>query len=193
MKLYNGLPIFCVDFTDETVWNNVSIVEFPAIEQDFIKLSKQNNTEIQFRVNEEKRDVFGPVLIPNQPIYRRDDNGNEYYIEFDAKTIRNLAIKFFGDNKQNNGNIEHSVDVNGVTFYQSVLLNRGKGIVPTDYEELPDGTWLLGAHIENDEVWKLIKDGTIKGFSIDMRARISPEKDTIETLEELMDYLSGIQ
>ena len=187
MKLFNGLPIYLVNFDENTLWNNVSIVDCPAIERNFIQMAEQ--TDIKFAINEEKRDVLGPVLIPNQPIYRRLGE-REFYIEFNEQTIRDLAIKFFGDSKQTEGNVQHQYEVDGVVFYQSFLLDKEKGIVPDAFKDLPDGTWFIGAHIENDEVWQLVKEGKLRGFSVDMQAAIIPEKDTIDTLEELFEELS---
>lgn len=188
---YNGLPIFIVDLDDKTVFNNISIVDFPAIECDFIQLSK--TAEIKFKVNEEKRIISGPVLIPEQPIYRRDEDGREYYIKFDEKTILRFAEKFFHDHRQNEGNIQHSFGVNGITFFESYIVNKERGISPVEFEELPDGTWFVSAKVENDDVWQLIKDGALRGFSIDIMAPIRNEKPKeLDSLDELMDYLNNI-
>ena len=184
---YNGLPIFVVDINDRTVFNNISIVDFPAIECDFIWLSKE--TEIKFKVNEEKRTISGPVLIPDKPIYRKED-GKEFYIKFEAPAIRAFAEKFFRDSRQNEGNVEHQISVNGITFYESYLLNKERGIAPKEYEDLPDGTWFVSAKVENDEVWNLVKDGTLRGFSVDIFSKISEPKTEINNLQELMEYLN---
>ena len=53
----------------------ISLVENHAIEIDFIALSKENALKLA-EVSEEKRLLISAVLIPNQPIYRRDDKGN---------------------------------------------------------------------------------------------------------------------
>ena len=74
---YNGLPIFVVDINDDSVFNNVSIVDMPAIERNFIQLSRQ--TEIKFSVNEEKRTISGPALIPDFPIFRDIDGIFSFY------------------------------------------------------------------------------------------------------------------
>ena len=188
MQKYKGLPIFIVDINDESVFNNVSIVDMPAIERNFIQLSKQ--ADIKFSVNEEKRTVSGPVLIPDVPIYRKD-NGKEYYIKWTADTIKQYAIKFFRDGRESEGNVQHSISFNGITFYESFLLNRDRGIVPKEFADLPDGTWFLSARIDNDKVFELIKDGTLKGFSVEIQTSLSEEDKPIDKLEELMDYLKN--
>lgn len=188
MQLFNGLPIYVVDINDATIFNNVSIVDMPAIERNFIQLSKQ--AEIQFSVNEEKRTISGPVLVPDQPIYRRIGN-EEFYIKFTADTIKEYAIKFFKDKREGEGNIQHNLGFNGITFYESFLLNEDRGIVPVEFKDLPNGTWFLSAKVENDAVWEMIKDGTLKGFSVDIQTSLSEENKAIDTLEDLMDYLNN--
>ena len=187
MQLYNGLPIYVVDINDDSVFNAVSIVDMPAIEHNFIQLSKQ--ADIKFSFNEGNRTVTGPVLIPDQPIYRKI-NGKEFYIKFTADTIKDYAIKFYKDKREGEGNIQHSFSVNGITFYESYLLNKERGIVPAEFAELPNGTWFLSARIENDDILALIKDGTLKGFSVDIQSSISEPEKELDTLDELMDYLN---
>lgn len=182
------IPIFTIDFTDESVWSSISIVDLPAIEKDFIKLSKQ--TEVKFSINEEKRDIMGPAIIKDKLIYRNDDRG-EYYIKFDGEVIKKMAIRFFQGGVQNNGNVMHQIDVPGVVFYQSFIKDTEKGLNPAGFEDVPDGSWFVTAHVDNDEVWKLIQDGELRGFSIDCMAgfnEVKAEKE-IDTVEELLNYL----
>lgn len=187
---FNGLPVYSVDLNDESIFNNISLVDLPAIETNFIQLSKQ--AEIQFSVNEEKRIVSGPVLIPEQPIYRRTGN-KEFYIKFDEKTIREFAVKFFHDHRNTEGNVQHEISVNGVTFFESYLLDKERGIAPVEFPDLPTGTWFVSAKIDNDELWQLIKDGVIKGFSIDIMTSLSDVKPKeIDTLDKLVEYLNNI-
>lgn len=189
--LYNGLPIFVVDINDDSVFNNVSIVDYPAIEHNFIQLSKQ--ADIKFAVNEEKRTITGPVLIPDMPIYR-DIDGQKFYIKFTEETIKDYAIKFFKDKREGEGNIQHTWSVNGVTFFESYILNRARGIAPKEFEDLPGGTWFLSARVDNDDVWKLIKDGTLRGFSVDIQATLSEVKDKeLDSIDDLVDYLKSIK
>lgn len=183
------IPIFAIDFTDESIWNSISIVDLPAIEKDFVKLSKQS--EIKFSVNEEKRDIMGPVIIKDQLVYRNDEKG-EYYIKFSAETIKEMAIQFFKRDTQNNGNVMHSVDVPGVTFYQSFIKDSEKGLNPKGFEDVVDGSWFVTAHVDNDDVWSLIQKGELRGFSIDCTAVFKEIKDekAIDTLDDFVEYLN---
>ena len=188
MEKYNNLPIFQIDFTDDSIWNNISLVDFPAIERDFIKLSKQG--EIQLHIDEEKREISGPVILPDQLIYRKDSKG-EYYIRFSKDVIKKMAYEFFKRDTQNNGNLMHQVEFDGVTFFESFIIDKERGICPKEFSDLPDGSWLVTAKVENDEVWNLIKEGVIRGFSIDCQVEFTQikENDEIKTVEELIDYL----
>ncbi len=118
-------------------------------------------------INEDERVVIGPAMIPDLPIYRKDETG-EYYVFFDKKTIETIALKFYAKGFQQNANEMHSKFVDGITFFQSWIADESKGIPKMkQFENLPDGTWFLGAKIENDETWAKVKDGTFKGFSVE--------------------------
>lgn len=55
----------------------VSVVENPAIEENWIALKKH---EIQLKtINEEKRILMGAALVPKKQIYRRNEKTNEEY------------------------------------------------------------------------------------------------------------------
>ena len=185
---YKGLPIYVVNINDDSIFNNVSIVDEPAIMRNFIQLSKQK--ELKFSVNEEKRTISGPALIPDQLIYRNFD-GKECYIKWTAEVIKEFAIKFFKDKREGEGNIQHSWAVNGITFYESYLLNKERGIVPKEFADLPDGTWILSAKVDNDAVWQMIKNGDLNGFSIDIQTDFVLQESAIDTLEDLMEYLNN--
>lgn len=186
---YKGLPVYFIDLDDDSIFNNISVVDVPAIRRDFIQLSAQE--EFKFKVNEEKRTISGPVLIPNQPIYRKNDEGKEFYIQFDEDVIKSLAIKFFKDHRETEGNVMHSVSVNGITFYESYLINKERGIAPKEFEDLPDGSWICSARVDNDRVWELIKDGTLRGFSVDIATPVRSKMREIDTIEELEEYLNN--
>ena len=48
----------------------ISLVEEPAIEEDFIALSKHNEIKLKV-VDEERRVVVGYALVPDKRIYRK--------------------------------------------------------------------------------------------------------------------------
>lgn len=147
----------------------ISLVENPAIEIDFIALSKANIIKLA-EVSEEKRLLISPVLIPNQPIYRRDDKGNEFNIIFPAETILKAQQNFYKQGFQRNSNIEHddNLTLNDVTFVESWIKEDDTHDKSLKYGfDLPNGTWFAVMKVENDETWQKVKNGEVKGFSIE--------------------------
>ena len=147
----------------------ISLVENPAIEIDFIALSKENLIKLA-EVSEEKRLLISPVLIPNQPIYRKDDNGNEFNIIFPEETILKAQQNFYKQGYQRNSNIEHDnkLTLNDVTFVESWIKEDDTHDKSLKYGfDLPNGTWFAVMKVENDETWQRVKNGEVKGFSIE--------------------------
>ena len=146
-------------------------------------------------VNDEERIVVGPAMIPDLPIYRKDETG-EYYVFFDKQTIETIALKFYQKGFQQNANEMHAKAVEGITFFQSWIADEGKGIPKMkQFENLPDGTWFLGAKVNNEETWQKVKDGTFKGFSVegmfDM-TEIKMRKSADEVIMKLRELLRHI-
>lgn len=144
----------------------VALVDKPAIERNFLAFK---DNKLVFAVNDEKRIISGPAMVPDQLIYRKDENG-EYNVFFSAETLREIAIKFFKKDYQKNLNLFHdpSLSLEGVTIFESFVTDAARGIQPMKgFEDLPDGTWFISAKVENDEVWNKIKAGEVKGFSVE--------------------------
>ena len=198
MEMFEGKPLLRLTINgEEDGVNIISLVEFPAVERNFIQLSK----EVKLSLNEEKRELLGVALIPDFPIYRRDEQG-EYYITFNAESIRKIAIDFYKKLNVNMADVEHTHNLeNGITYFQSMIVDKENGICPTAFKDLPDGTWIVGCKIDNDAVWDAVKSGAIKGFSIDGYFHAEPEKQeekpeeksTIDSLDDLLDWLESLK
>lgn len=191
MANYKGLPIYWLDLGDDTTGIDIiSLVDYPAIEKDFVKFSK--NVDVKFSVDDEKRIVFGAALIPDKPIYRRSDDGKEYYVKFSKEAIERIAIKFFEDHNSTNVNLQHEFDVDGCVYFESFIKDSSRGIVPVEFNDCPDGTWFLGCKINNDAVWQLVKDGVLRGFSVEGNLAVKDtDKKSLETIQDLLDYLKN--
>lgn len=159
-----NLKVYTMEFGEGSAFNCISLVDFPAVEEDFIQLDKVHTI---LSINDERRIVSGVALIPDKLIYRRDTVRGEYYITFPQETIEKMAMEFFKQHKNTEGNVQHSVDVQGVNFFESYILNKDRGICPNEFKSLPNGTWIVSAKIDNEDVWKLVKEGKLRGFSID--------------------------
>lgn len=99
--------------------------------------------------------------------------------------------------------VEHTHNLeNGITYFQSLIIDKEQGICPTAFKDLPDGTWIVGCKVENDKVWEAVKSGEVKGFSIDgyfhaeepeKQEEKPEEKSTIDNLDDLFDWLESLK
>jgi len=82
----------------------ISIVENPAIEEDFVALKNQ---EYKFaNIDTEKRILMGALLIPNKPIYRKNGK-DEYYIYFSKDTVLKASQLFLKKGNKKNSQQEN--------------------------------------------------------------------------------------
>ena len=147
----------------------ISLVSDPAIESDFVALKNQKQ-KIQFKkVDEERRLLVGPALIPDKPIYRQDDNGEEFYVYFSKKSVRKAMELFLSHNNQHNWTLEHEQSIQGLTVVESWTVEDKEKDKSALYGlEVPLGTWLVSVKVNNDAIWeKYVKSGEVLGFSIE--------------------------
>lgn len=161
------LPIIKAVLTDdEQGLKFMSAVESPAIMVQWVKFNNEEPIKMAIQ-SEEQRIVFAPALIPDLPIYR-NMNGKEFYLTFDRQTIEQIALKFAKDNLFNSIDLNHDgIKLNGVQIYQSFVTNEKTVENVKAFETLPVGTWYVGAKVDNEEVWNLIKEEKLNGWSID--------------------------
>lgn len=165
----NKLPIYKAIVGDdvETGMMTISLVDAPAVEVDFMFFD-EDRKPLSFAVeDEEQRKVLGVVMTCDSPIYRRDEGGYEYYIVYDRATIEKMAEKYLRQNKQNNVDLNHSFELeDGIYMNEFFIKDTAKGISPTGFEDVNDGSLFAIFHVENDDIWMSIKEGTFKGFSL---------------------------
>ena len=144
----------------------VSVVHSPAIEENFIHLAKH---EVELKeVDSEKRILMGAALVPNKHIYRRDKKNEEYYIYFSEDTVRQAAHLFQINSNQNNATYEHKTELKDMSVVESWIIDDSEMDKSKVYGfDLPKGTWMILMKVNNDNVWKDVKEGKVKGFSIE--------------------------
>ena len=143
----------------------ISLVDDPAIESNFIYLSKEKPVQICLEASE-KHIVMGAVLIPDKPIYRNQD-GDEFYIQFSKETIEKLAYDYLANDRVHSFTKEHD-DVAENIYVVESWLKTSENDKSKDYGiDVPVGSWLMAAKVENEEIWQKIKAGEMNGFSIE--------------------------
>ena len=98
----------------------ISIVESPAIEENFVALNKQKEYKLK-TLDEDKRILMGALLVPNKTIYRKEGK-EEYYIYFSKETVKKASELFLQKGKQNNATLEHKFDIEGLTLVESWIV-----------------------------------------------------------------------
>ncbi len=166
MKLYE----VTIGETESTGVNIISLVNDPAIEELFVKMSKVHDTSNIQLMSNDKQIVIGPVLIPDKPIYRQKyHNGilEEFNIVFRKDTIEKISERFINSDSINNVDIEHNeIILNKVNIVSSYILSDE--LKDERFSHLPNGTWIVAYKINDKNIWdNQIKAGKINGFSID--------------------------
>jgi len=180
----------------------ISVVESPAIEEDFIALKNQEFKLAE--VDKEKRILMGAALVPNKPIYRRNGE-DEYYIYFSKDTVRKASELFFIRGNQNNSTLEHNMPLTGLTAVESWIVEGEKDKTRHYDLDVPIGTWMVSMKVHNDDVWNnYVKTGKVKGFSIEgyfadklERPQDKSIKDELAKIEEeeaqhILDQLTNL-
>ena len=181
----------------------ISIVENPAIEEDFIALNSQREVKMA-EVDKEKRVLMGAALIPDKQIYRRSGD-HEYYIYFTKETVEKASQLFLARGKQNNSTLEHEVEIGGLSVVESWIIEDEVHDKSRKYGlNMPLGTWMVSVKVNNDQIWEeFVKTEKVKGFSIegffadklDSRPQESIEEEmaAMECLKIINDILTNIQ
>lgn len=180
----------------------ISLVESPAIEETLVALEEQKPIKVQF-ADEEKYMVYSAVLVPDRPIYRRNEDGDEFYIEFTKESIEKMAQEYLMNYRQNEITLDHETMANDITLVESWIktdMYKDKSVAIGLSEDLPIGTWIAGLKVNQIDAWNRIKNGELRGFSVESMISLEEfskqEQNTnnmnIETNDMFWDKLKNI-
>ena len=173
----------------------ISLVSAPAIEQDFVFFGKDKHNLTFAKVDEEKRMLVSPALIPNKQIFRYDPNtDSEYYVYFSKDTVRQAAELYLKHNNHHKATYEHKDRVSGVLTTESWIKEGDQDKSKMYGFDLPNGTWFVKMRIDNDDLWQKIKDGELKGLSIEgyFVDKMQKMSETQPTDQEILTALNEI-
>ena len=146
----------------------MSLVENPAIEINYVTLSKDKLTLA--KLIKEQQIIVGPALIPDKQILRREEKtGEEYAIYFTAETVKEAAHLYLKRNSHHTTNLEHDVTLGGISAVESWIVEDPENDKSKVYGfDVPKGTWMLAMKVDNQDIWdNYVKTETVKGFSIE--------------------------
>lgn len=171
----------------------ISMVEAPAMESDFVALAEQEEDKVQaFLESDERHMVYGAALIPDKEIYR--NNGEqEYYISFTKESIEKMSQEFMKQFRQNEVTLDHEEMANDITITESWLVEdpykdkaNALGI------DVPQGTWMVGMKVNEIDTWERVKNGELKGFSVESMISLedfSKQNNTNMTDNEMLSKI----
>lgn len=148
----------------------ISFVLDPAVEGEQFLYFSNEHTEIFQKVDSEKGLVTGLIMRPNKKIPRINKfTGEQYTVEFSEDTVRDASILYMKGGNQGKTNLEHKYDIEGATLVETYIIsnenmNNAKSMGFTDVRK---GDWWGTFKVDNEELKKLIKAGTVKGFSVE--------------------------
>lgn len=108
------------------------------------------------KADEERRIIYGPVLIPDEV----DAQGDVITADAIEKAAHDYLERY---NLSSRTGYMHRVFSKDLRVVESF-------IAPQDLtfgdRVMPKGTWILGMHVVDDDAWKRVRSGEIRGFSI---------------------------
>ena len=167
----------------------ISLVEFPAIEEDFVAL---NQHRVEFKtLDEEKRVVVGLALVPDKKILRKREKGL-YNIIFSKETVRLASELYLKRLNNNNATLEHEVPVDGVSVIESWIVEDASMDKSNLYGlNAVEGAWVVKMKIDNDQTWEEVKQGKYLGFSIEGffsdKEELSADEQVLNEVKNILD------
>ncbi len=122
-------------------------------------------------INQDQQILAGPLMIADKLIPRVDNEGNKYYVFFDADGIKKLSYKLMQNKQIDSVNIEHNADqkVSDITLVETWLVDDPEKDKSAAYGyKLSKGSWFGVYKVNNKQVWDdYVKTGKVKGFSVE--------------------------
>jgi len=173
----------------------ISLVSAPAIEENFVYFGKEKHNLTFAKVDEDKRMLVSPALIPNKQIFRYNpQTDSEYYVYFSKDTVRQAAELYLKHNNHHKATYEHQDRVSGVLTTESWIKEGDMDKSKMYGFDLPNGTWFVKMRIDNDDLWNKIKEGELKGLSIEgyFVDKMQKMSDNKPTDHEILSALNEI-
>jgi len=168
MKETKIVELVIEDDNQELAIDAISLVTAPAIEQDFVFFGKEKNNLTFAKVDEEKRMLISPALIPEKTIFRYDpQTDSEYFVFFSKETVRRASELYLKHNNHHKATYQHQDRVSGVLTVESWIKEGDMDKSKMYGFDLPNGTWFVKMRIDNNDLWNKIKEGELKGLSIE--------------------------
>ena len=144
--------------------------------------------------DEEQKVVVGPCMIPDLSIFRRDEDGEPYWVKFSEETIKEIAMKYMKEARTNEINQDHiaAKDAGTYVFESWIIEDPETDKAKTVYGyDLPKGTWMCKMKVDDKETWRRIKNGELRGFSVEGLFADMEEIEARRKYEKIKRILNG--
>jgi uncharacterized protein YxjI len=159
------------------------------------KFSTAKTTKMTFAEEKDQHILIGAAMIPDLEIFRRDEDGNPYYVKFSKDTIQKIQEKFMRETRLGATNLDHN-DGNhaGSYVFESWLVEDPKtDKANTVYKlDVPQGSWCIKMKVTDENIWQDIKMGKYRGFSIEGNFIDKEDYDKIQNEKEVIESIMKI-
>jgi len=160
----------------------------------FTEQQQDPKLKMVFGFDDEKRIVVGAAMVPNKMIIRYDELGNPFYVFFSKDSIKKMANKFLREKRTDETSVEHDgikLGSNKVFVTESWVSEDPIKDKSSFYGfNLPSGTWYVAMKVLDDKIWKMIKEKSLTGFSVEglfgERSMFSEEDKKINTIRKIL-------
>ena len=130
--------------------------------------TEQPNDKQYFAQDGEKRIVLGPAMVPDQKIFRKDNNGDPYYVYFTSETIKMIAEKYMRNKFIDNNDVNHDGTAVSDVYVIESWIKEDDDDKSNKYGfgDLPVGTWFVSMKVRDENTWQRIKMKELNGFSV---------------------------
>lgn len=175
----------------------MGFVSSPAIEVPLMYFNNSKSNYTLAKLDEEQGIVVSPALIPEKRIYRYNQFTNEeYYVYFSKETIRKLSQNFLISGHHVNTTEEHTQPIKGVHLIYSWIVENQHDQIITKYgfKNIPDGTWVVSYKIENEDIKEKIRNGEIRGLSIEawLSEKFDNSSHSAKKDEDLIEQIKNV-
>lgn len=131
--------------------------------------NRDNFSKERFAVDDDHQLIVGPLMIPGKLIFRVNEDNEPYYVYFSRDTVVEIANKMMKDKRLDRMNIEHDPDspVEGYMVESWIITDEEHDKSKSYGFDLPVGTWMGMYKIDSERHWEMVKDGKVKGMSIE--------------------------
>lgn len=186
----NNIYYITIGEDEELGLDAIALVDVPAVSRNFLCFNDVHK-KLTF-TDDEKHIITGVALLADTPIYRYSEDKGEWYVVFTPEVIQDIVTKYVKDGLMNKVNLQHRNNdkIEGMVMVESYFIDHNRNILPTEFKDVPDGSWIVSYKVTDVDTWNRIKnDDSINGFSVQGLFDIEKKPVIDEENEFLSNYL----